>query len=116
MRRLTSTMFLFALIAVLAACSGSDAGSTTVAESGGEAEISIADFDFSGPGTVSVGDTVTVTNEDAVGHTWTEVDGEFDSGNLAQGDSFEFTFEEPGEYEFFCSVHPEMTGTITVEA
>jgi plastocyanin len=39
----------------------------------------------------------------------------FDSGTLAQGETFEFTFEEAGEFDFFCSVHPDMTGTITVE-
>lgn len=116
MRRLTSAAILLSLFAVLAACSGSeDDPGTTVAESGGEADITIADFAFSGADTVSVGDTVTVTNEDTVGHTWTADEGAFDSGTLATGDSFEFTFDEAGEFSYVCTIHPQMTGTITVE-
>lgn len=118
MKRLNTAAIPFALILVLAACSGSDSDAdpgTTAAESAQAAEITIVDFDFSGPASASVGDTVNVTNEDAVAHTWTEVDGEFDSGNLSEGDSFEYTFEEAGAYEFVCTIHPEMTGSITVE-
>lgn len=116
MKRVTKAAIPIALITLLAACSGSDAGTdSTVAEAPAEADITIADFAFSGASSVNVGDTVTVTNEDTLAHTWTEVDGGFDSGNLAQGESFEFTFDEAGEYEFICSIHPEMEGTITVE-
>jgi plastocyanin len=106
---------LFAALFVLAACSGDDAGpSSTSAEADSEATISMVDFAFTGATAVAVGDTVTVTNEDSVAHTWTAVGGEFDSGSLAGGDSFEHTFDEAGEYDFFCSVHPDMTGSITV--
>jgi plastocyanin len=105
--------------ALISACSGSgtDTDSTSApADAGGaSAEITIADFSFSGDDTVSVGDTVEVTNNDSVGHTWTAVDETFHSGTLASGDSFEFTFEEAGEFDYFCQIHPDMTGTITVE-
>ena len=76
--------------------------------------ITISDFAFSGVTEITVGTTVVVTNEDGSTHTWTAVEGAFDSGSLAGGDSFEFTFTEPGTYEYFCAIHPSMTGTIVV--
>ena len=62
-----------------------------------------------------MGATVTAVNQDGVSHTWTSDDDVWDSGGLASGESFEFTFDEPGEFSYFCSIHPQMTGTITVE-
>lgn len=107
---------LFAILLALAACSGDDAESTsTGVDAAPEATITIVDLAFTGATSVGVGETLTVTNEDNVGHTWTAVDGEFDSGNLAQGESFEHTFDEAGEIDFFCSIHPDMTGSVTVE-
>lgn len=112
LRILALSITLFAL----AACSGDDAGSTTTAAPAEPAAtITIADFAFTGATSVAIGETVVVTNEDTVGHTWTAVEGEFDSGNLAEGATFEHTFDEAGTYDYFCSVHPDMTGTITVE-
>ncbi len=78
------------------------------------AEIVISGFSFGEPITVAVGETVTIRNDDAAGHTWTSDDGLFDSGTLGQGEEFTITFDEPGEYSFFCEFHPAMTGTITV--
>ena len=94
-----------------------DTTPTTEADQGGgsEASITISGFAFTGAETVSIGDTVTITNEDAAGHTWTAVDGEFDSGTLAEGETFDFTFDAAGDFDYFCSIHPSMTGTITVE-
>ncbi len=82
--------------------------------SGATEAITIAEFAFSGVTEVPVGTTVVVTNNDGAAHTWSAVDGAFDSGTLGQGDSFEFTFTEPGEFAYFCNFHPSMTGTITV--
>jgi plastocyanin len=76
--------------------------------------IRIAGFAFSGATEVPVGTTVTVVNEDGSDHTWTADDGTFSSGNLAPGDTFEFTFDEPGTYTYACRIHPSMVGTITV--
>jgi plastocyanin len=78
--------------------------------------ITIASFAFDGVTEVPVGTTVTVTNDDTTTHTWSAEDGTFDSGALAPGDSFEFTFGEAGEFAFFCNFHPSMQGTITVTA
>lgn len=116
MRTLTSMAVLFALALAITACSGSSGEpATTTAVAGEELEITIEDFNFSGAETATVGDTVTITNEDSVGHTWTAVDGDFDSGTIAEGETFEFTFDEAGEFDYFCSIHPQMEGTITVE-
>jgi len=83
--------------------------------SGSGALITIAGFAFSGASTASVGEQVTVRNDDAVPHTWTATDGPFDSGTIGSGGEFGFTFDGPGEYSYFCKIHPSMTGTITVE-
>jgi len=117
MRRLTTLIAVLVLGALIAACSGSDTDSTNAPEDdgGAQAEITIDDFTFSGADSVNVGDTVQVTNNDSVGHTWTAVDEGFHSGTLASGDTFEFTFDEGGEFDYFCQIHPQMTGTITVE-
>jgi len=119
MRRILIPIAVLALTA--AACGDDDAATTTTAApapteapAGDAAVITIADFDFGEPLTVSVGQTVTIVNEDGAPHTWTSVDGVFDSGRLAGGDEFTFVFEEPGTYDFFCEIHPSMTGTITV--
>lgn len=64
--------------------------------------------------TVEVGTVVTATNRDSAAHTWTADGGEWDSGSLAQGESFSFTFRVPGSYSFHCRPHPTMTGSITV--
>lgn len=91
-------------------------GDSSTVAGGATASISISDFSFSGPETVAVGTTVTVSNNDGVSHTWTSEDDVFDSEALGPGDTFEFTFDEPGEYPFFCSFHPgQMVGSITVE-
>lgn len=63
---------------------------------------------------VQVGDTVTWTNEDAMAHTVTDEGGEFDSGFLNTGESFTHTFDEPGEYEYFCTPHPWMRARVIV--
>lgn len=91
-------------------------GETTTTEGSGGPEVVIEGFAFDAPSTVAVGDTVLVTNRDAAPHTWTAEGDVFDSGALGQGDTFEFTFEEAGQIDFFCAIHPtQMTGTITVE-
>jgi plastocyanin len=65
--------------------------------------------------TVKVGTTVTWSNEDDIPHTVVST-GHFRSKPLDTGDKFSFVFTTPGTYEYFCSLHPHMTGTITVEA
>lgn len=89
-------------------------GSTTVAAA--DATITIQGFAYGDPITVGTGEEVTVVNADSTAHTWTSMDGLFDSGSLTSGASFNHTFDEAGEYTFFCGIHPQMTGSITVES
>ncbi|MGH1569137.1 MAG: cupredoxin domain-containing protein, partial [Nitrosopumilus sp.] len=70
--------------------------------------------------TISTGNTVQWNNPDSAAHTVTSgniVDGHneiFDSGLFMSGETFEFTFDESGTYDYFCMVHPWMTGEIIV--
>lgn len=65
--------------------------------------------------TVTKGTTVTWVNEDpGQMHTVTAVDGSFDSGFFNTGDSWSFTFDEVGEYEYFCLPHPWMRAKVVV--
>jgi plastocyanin len=68
--------------------------------------------------TVTAGDVVTWTNQDEAPHTVTSVTGpaKFDSGNLNKGQSFALTFATPGSYTYYCSIHPDMKGKVTVNA
>ncbi len=85
------------------------------AESPAPAAVSIVDLTFE-PAIIEVdtGATVTWTNEDSVPHTVTASGDEFDSGVLMSGDSSSQTFETPGSYDYFCAIHPSMTGTVVV--
>ena len=64
--------------------------------------------------TVAVGTTVTWTNRDDIPHTVVSA-GKFKSKALDTDDSYSFTFTAAGDYTYFCSLHPHMTGTIKVE-
>ena len=66
--------------------------------------------------TVTVGDTVTWTNSDQISHTATADGGSFDTGALSNNESGTVTFSTAGAFPYHCSIHPNMTGTITVEA
>jgi plastocyanin len=64
---------------------------------------------------VMVGGTVTWTNMDVESHTVTAEDGMFDSGEIAPGESFSYVFEEAGIFDYYCTIHPEMNGSVIVE-
>ena len=66
--------------------------------------------------TVKVGTTVIWTNRDDIPHTVAAKDRTFKSKVMDTDESFAFTFSTSGEYTYFCSLHPHMTGTIVVEA
>lgn len=109
------------LLLTLTACGGGDDASSAAepaatAPATGGAAITIAGFAFSGATEVAVGTTVTVTNDDSATHTWTSEDGTFDSGSIAPGESFEFTFDTAGTFAYHCNFHASMQGTITVTA
>ena len=71
------------------------------------------------PVQVSTGATVTWTNDDAQPHTATSgenatPDQRFDSNIMAPAATFSHTFTEAGEYPYFCLLHPNMVGTVSV--
>ncbi len=63
---------------------------------------------------IAAGGTVTWTNQEVIVHTATADEGSFDSGDLSKGDTFSFTFDEPGEYPYFCEYHDNMHGVVVV--
>lgn len=68
---------------------------------------------------VPVGTTITWTNQDSIGHSVTSgtpemPDGKFDTGFFSKGESASVTFDQPGEYIFFCARHKNMHGTVQV--
>jgi plastocyanin len=65
--------------------------------------------------TVKAGTTVTWTNRDDIPHTVASKDRLFKSKVMDTDESYSFTFLTPGEYSYFCSLHPHMTATIVVE-
>jgi plastocyanin len=77
--------------------------------------ISIKEYAFSPVQlTVAAGTQVTWTNYDQVPHTIVEEGKKFHSPALDTNDSYSFVLTQPGTYRYFCSLHPQMVGTITV--
>ena len=78
-------------------------------------KVTIDNFTFTpAEVTVKVGDTVTWTNHDDIPHTVVSA-GKYRSKALDSDDSFSFTFATAGDYKYFCSLHPHMTGVVKVE-
>jgi plastocyanin len=79
------------------------------------AAVQIDNFHYTPPTlVVAPGTTVTWKNDDDSPHSVREKDGKFKSAALDTDDTFSQTFATPGEYEYFCSIHPYMTGKIVV--
>ena len=106
----TLWMGMFAVVAVLLAA---QAPATAQQETG--ARIDITAHAFGTPElTVSPGTTVTWTNRDEDAHTVTSTTNVFRSPGLDSGDTYAYTFKEPGTYKYFCTLHPLMTGKVVV--
>lgn len=107
------------------ACAANTAAPTTApaasaAAGGVKAAVNIKGFAYS-PATLTVakGTVVTFTNGDSVAHTVTSganrtKDGKFDQ-SVAGGESTTITFDTPGTYEYFCTIHSSMKATIIVQ-
>jgi plastocyanin len=87
----------------------------------GAQQALITDFLYNGKLEVAVGQPLFFNNVDAVPHTVTAgtpadpaLD-QFDSGLLTPGSNFELTFDAPGVYSLFCTLHPDMVATVTVD-
>jgi amicyanin len=80
-----------------------------------DATIKIANFTFDPPTlTVKAGTTVTWVNADDIPHLISEKDGKFRSPALDTDEKFSQTFSTPGTVEYYCAIHPKMTGKIVV--
>ena len=112
---------LAAATALLIAGPGAPARTAAAAAAPAEAAaaagttVKIDNFTF-GPAALVVkpGSTVTWVNNDDIPHTVRAVDGSFKSKVLDTGERFSFTFAKAGEYAYFCSLHPHMTGKVIV--
>jgi plastocyanin len=107
----------FAVAAAVSSDDGSDTSTQTTGVQGVAGEpVQIVDFAFDPADlTVAVGATVTWTNEDPATHSVVDRGGAFASPDLASGASFSFRSDEAGTFEYVCGIHPNMTGTVTVE-
>jgi amicyanin len=65
--------------------------------------------------TVPVNTTVTWVNHDDIPHTVKDTQKRFKSSTLDTDEKYSFTFTEPGTYDYFCTIHPKMTGKIIVK-
>jgi len=83
---------------------------------GNEAAVKIDNFSFS-PATITIksGTTVRWTNRDDIPHTVVADDKSFKSKVLDTDEQFAYTFTKPGRYNYFCSIHPKMTGSVVVQ-
>ncbi len=78
-------------------------------------DVVIKSFAFGPQGlTVKVGTKVTWVNQDVEPHTVVSSDNKFTSEALDTGDRFSVTFDTAGTYGYFCTLHPHMTGVVTV--
>jgi len=93
------------------------AGVSPVLAQNASAIVAIDNFTFNPQRlTIKSGTTVTWKNGDDIPHAIASASRLFKSQPLDTGDTYSFTFTTPGTYEYFCSLHPHMTGTIMVEA
>lgn len=131
--RLLVLCLALSLAAFGASCGGEDDGGGSGGGGGGEpagesgggggpGQVVMEEIEFvPADVTAAVGDTVTWTNNEGVGHDVTKEGGpgpDFSSGEpggMQEGDTFEHTFEAAGTVDYVCTVHPGMTGTVTVE-
>lgn len=99
---------------------GDDSGGNAAAPSGDavrSAEVEIEDFAYHpDPVTIEEGGKVIWKNRDSAPHTATAADGSFDTGTIEEDKIKSETFKEPGTYEYVCSIHPQMHGTVEVVA
>jgi plastocyanin len=88
---------------------------TPVASTSEPVTVTISNFAFDPPIIdISVGTAVTWMNQDSVPHTATDLDASFDTGRLDLGQEGSITFDTTGSFDYRCSFHPSMLGTVVV--
>jgi len=107
-----SLLFVVAIVGVVAVSGCTSQNQTS---SMGANSVAIQNMAFNPTTlTVPVGTTVTWKNLDNVTHHIVSDTGAFESSDLTNGQTFNFTFNKAGNYPYHCSIHPSMTGTIVV--
>ncbi len=113
---LAAILLIVAAFGLIVGRDDDEGSSSTTAASGGGTEVDIADFAFSPDElTVSVGDTVTWTNQDGDHPHRDRHRRRESSDELGQGDTYDRTFDEAGEFTYACAIHPSMEGTVVIE-
>ncbi len=84
-------------------------------QSPAEWSVSIEDNFEPADAAIASGDKITWINQDEEPHTVTAYDGSFDSGVLNPGDTYTVTFLGEGTVAYYCTIHPRMVGSVTVE-
>jgi plastocyanin len=102
-----------AMPSIPAAPSGTASSAGPAAATGDQ--VTIDNFAFA-PATLTVkaGSTVTWTNKDEEPHTVAASDGSFHSPGMGTGATFSHTFSTPGKFDYVCSIHPSMHGSVVV--
>jgi plastocyanin len=113
-------IFVLAVLLVLAfsvmVVKGQTAASARAAAASDSVEVKIDNFSFSPQMlTIAPGTKVTWKNRDDIPHTVVSTESVFKSRVLDTDETFSFTFDKPGTYPYFCSVHPKMTGQVVVK-
>lgn len=119
-RRRTRARRVFAVLAVILSATATLTLAPTAAgeqeHSAQSTTVPIRDFVFMPPDLmVNTGDTVNWVNEDQAPHNVTtqSAPAQFASDTLKKGQSFSYTFAAPGTYSYVCTIHPDMTATVT---
>ncbi len=106
-----ASVLVFASVVFIA---GTTHGAT--AADSGKTNVKIDNFTFN-PATITIkaGSTVHWTNGDDIPHTVASTDKLFKSKALDTNEDFEYKFDKPGTYDYFCSLHPKMTAKVIVQ-
>jgi plastocyanin len=123
-RFLSGMLLLIAILMISASCNKSSYNSMTGITSNpgtngaggpGTNEVFIQGMAFN-PSTITVtaGTTITWTNKDAIAHTVTSKTKLFDSGSIGANGTFSYTFTTAGTISYYCSIHPSMVASVTV--
>src|SRR6266849_8695542 len=112
-RNISIAGFVVILLSVVLIAGATHASTPSEGE---KTSVKIDNFTFN-PATVTIkaGSTVHWTNGDDIPHTVASTDKLFKSKVMDTNEEFEYTFDKPGTYDYFCSLHPKMTAKVIVQ-
>jgi plastocyanin len=119
-RRWVTAALALVLVAALGACggddNGGDSGSTGASDVKADTTMDVTSFAYKDV-TVPAGGTLAIKNTSGAAHTFSpDNEGDFKEVDFSDGETATVTApSKPGEYKFHCDIHPNMTGTMTVQ-